>query len=707
LTGPGGSGKTRLSIAAATALADEFEWGAAFVPLAALTDPELVRGAIAEAVGAHQSPGMALWDALKAFLREKSILLVLDNLEQVPEAVPLISELLDVALGLKVLATSRASLRLRAEQEYPVAPLPVPGTARLARLEKLARVPAVQLFVERAQAVRSAFLLTPENAAAVAELCVRLDGLPLAIELAAARCRVLTPQAMLDRLDNRLKLLVGGPRDLPERHQTMRAAISWSYDLLTPPEQTLFRRLAVFSGGWTLDACEEICDALPGLGLDVLEGLDSLVGHSLLKRDEQTDGELRFRMLETIRDLARERLDASDEAEAIARLHATSYRDLAESASPHLKGAERKPTLERLRAERDNLRQALSWAIAHGEAGLALSMVTALEWWYRSEAPAEGQRWGEAVLALPGAAEPTAERAAALASLGGMLRVQGNQPAARRLLEESVAIWRNVGDSLGLAYALTLLGWSLTAHPAEASAVLEESVALLREIGSPWDLNFALLTQGMICIASEDTAAARPLLDECIALQPCHEDAWLAAQVLFYLGRLEAHAGALDAAAARYQASLAMFEDLEDKFYTMAVLLDLAVTFVLRSDLERAAELCVEGLALSRREGLLIGLVVNVNGLAVVLFDCGQAAKAARLFGAVDAVRERLDYQVTSFKSTYQHYIEAMRAALGDSGFEIAWTGGRMLAIDDAVAEALEAVQDLELGAPAPMAETA
>lgn len=698
LTGPGGSGKTRLSIAAATLLAKDFECGAAFAPLASITDPEHVLDAIAESVGVHESPGMSLRPALLAFLSERSLLLVLDNFEQVPDAATLVAELLDGCPELKVLATSRAVLRIRAEREFPVVPLPIPNRPNHSSLDRLAAVPAVQLFVERTRAVRPNFALTLDNAASVAELCIRLEGLPLAIELAAARSRVLTPQAMLERLGDRLKLLVGGPRDLPERHQTMRAAILWSYDLLSPVEQTLFRRLAIFSGGCTIDSCESICDPEGGLGLDVLEGLDLLVGHSVLSQDEQSEGEPRFRMLETIRELAREQLEASGEAEMIARLHATFYRDLAESYSVLLKGRERKLTVERLRLERDNLRQALSWAISRGDANLALGLVAALDWWFRSEAPAEGQRWAEAALAADREAKPSAERAAALASVGAMLRVQGNQAGAREWLEDSVATWRKLGDPLGLAHALALQGWSLTAHPAEATAALSECITLFRENGSAWDLAFGLLTQGMVCLANGDVPAARTVLDECVHLEREHNDAWLAAQALLYLGRLEAHAGALDIAVSHYKASLSIFDEIGDSYFTTVVLLDIAITSLLNGDLEGTAELCVEGLALSRRDGLLTGLSMHLTGLAAVIFHLGDVAQAARLFSAGDALRERLDFQIGSYREAYQRYINSMRSALGDPSFEAAWEEGRTLLIDDAVAEALSAITDLGVG---------
>jgi len=699
LTGPGGSGKTRLSIAAATELMSQFECGAAFVALAAITDPNLVLGAITDVLGVRESPGVSLYSSLAAFLREKSLLLVLDNFEQVADAATLVADLLDACPGVKVLASSRARLRVRGEYEYSVLPLPTPDESALLALDELAQVPAVQLFVERTQAVRPGFALTAENAGAVAGLCLRLEGLPLAIELAAARARVLAPQAMLERLENRLRLLVGGPHDLPERHQTMRAAILWSYDLLTPEEQTLFRRLAIFSGGCTFDACAAICDGEHDLNLAVSDGLDALVGDSILRREVLADGGVRFQMLETIRELASERLGASDDAERTACRHAEYYRDVAESASPSLRGADRKPTLQRLRRERDNLRQVLNWAIKRGDSELGLRVVAALDWWYRSEAPAEGQRWGEAVLALSPDAKPSAERAATLASVGAMLRLQGNQVGARDWLEASVTTWRDLNDPVGLGHALALMGWSLTTHPSEASAALEESIELLRTSGSSWDLAFALLAQGMVCIAGGDVKTAREVLGECVDLERVHKDAWLAGQALFYLGRLEAHAGALEAAISRYRASLAIFQEVGDKFYTTTVLLDLAVASLLSGDFERTAALCVEGLALSRSEGLLTGMAMHLTGLAAVISHLGDAAQAARLFSAGDALRERLDFQLGSFRAAYQGYIDSMRARLGPVAFDVAWSQGRRLPLNDAVAEALSTIKDLGVGA--------
>jgi predicted ATPase/DNA-binding XRE family transcriptional regulator len=701
LTGPGGSGKTRLGISAATALSKQFECGSAFVSLASIADPALVIDTIAESVGVHETPGVSMKAALSAFLRGKSLLLVLDNCEQVIGAAKLIADLLDSCPALKVLATSRTALRVRAEVEFPVAPLPIPDSRGYSGADRLHRVPAVQLFVERTQAVRPGFTLTAENAAAVAEICVRLEGLPLAIELAAARSRVLSPQAMLERLDDRLRLLVGGPRDLPERHQTMRAAILWSYDLLSPPEQLLFQRLSAFNGGTTLEACEAICDAECDLGIEVLRGLESLIASSVLSQEEQTDGQLRFRMLETIRDFGRECLQASGEGESIAQLHAAYYLELAERGSRSLKGMKRIPTLQLLRSERDNLRQAFEWGVAVNDASFALRLTAALDWWHRTDSPTEGLRWGDSALALDSdCTKETSERAASLASVGAMLRLQGDHARARAWLEESVALWRKLGDQVGLAHALALLGWSLTAHTDEAFPLLDESVALLRLSGSHWDLAFALLTEGMVCITCGDVVRAQAVLNESIEHGRIHGDSWLAGQALFYLGRLAARSGSIEVAARHYQASLSIFEELGDKYYTTFVLLDLAIASLMKGDFQRTALLCAKGVAISRREGLLTGLSMHLTGLAAVIFHLGDAKQSARLFSAGDALRERLDFEIGSFKQAYEGYIDSMRSRLGSETFAVSWRLGRALSIDDAVTEALEAVRDLDLDEP-------
>jgi predicted ATPase/class 3 adenylate cyclase len=416
LTGTGGTGKTRVALQSAAELVDEFEDGVFFVALATLTDPGLVASTLTQALGVAESGEKQPEDALREFVRERELLLLMDNFEQVLEATPLLEELQAAAPRLKVLATSRAALRLYGEREFPVPPLALPDPAYPPPPERLTQYEAVRLFVERARAVKPDFSVTNENAPAVAEICVRLDGLPLAIELAAARIRLLPPRAMLARLGSRLKLLTGGARNLPERQRTLRGAIEWSYELLTPEERTLFARLSVFAGGRTLEIIETICD--PEGELDTLDGLESLLEKSLLRQEEGPGGEPRFVMLETIHEYAREKLEESGEAEEVRRRHAEHFLTLAEESYPELKGPDQLEWLERLEAEHDNMRAALSWALGRKEAEVALRLGGALWWfWWMRGHNSEGRRLLEEALAIDGRVSPEV-RAMALAGVG-------------------------------------------------------------------------------------------------------------------------------------------------------------------------------------------------------------------------------------------------------------------------------------------------
>jgi predicted ATPase/class 3 adenylate cyclase len=374
LTGAGGIGKTRLALQAAADLVENFPDGTFFAPLATLSEAELFFSAVAETLGVKETGELPLDERLKDYLSERRLLLMLDNFEQVLEAAPAVTELLVRAPGLKVLATSRTSLRLYGEHVFPVPPLSMPDLKRPPPLERLTQYEAVGLFVERARALQPNFEVTNESAPAVAEICVRLDGLPLAIELAAARITMLPPKAMLQRLTSRLKLLTGGARDLPERQRTLRGTIEWSHALLDEGEQLLFARLAVFSGGRTLEAMEAICDAEGDLPVEVFEGVSSLLDKSLLRQEEGPNGEPRFVMLETVHEFAREKLKQSAEAEEIRRTHAEYFLTLAEEANPQLRGPNQLQWLERLEAEHDNMRAALSWALERNEVEVALKL---------------------------------------------------------------------------------------------------------------------------------------------------------------------------------------------------------------------------------------------------------------------------------------------------------------------------------------------
>src|SRR5215469_4197256 len=414
LTGTGGVGKTRLALEVAAAMNAAFADGICFVTLAALTDPELVLPTIAQSLGVREQGSRPLLDSLKDHLREQQLLLVLDNFEQVARAAPVVADLLAATPRLHVLVTSRASLHLSGEHEFVVPPLALPDVQNLPPFERLTEYESTRLFTERARAVQSGFALTEENAAAVAAICQQVDGLPLTIELAAGRTKLFSPQALLPRLKSRLKLLVGGARDRPLRQQTLRGTIAWSYSLLEEDEKILFRRLAVFVGGCTLEAAEAVCNAHADLEIDVLDAVTGLVDKSLLGQETQADGEPRLLMLETIREYALERLEASGEAEAVRRQHATFFLQEVMEAEPKIRSAEEARWRKRLEVEQDNLRAALGFTLESQEAEMGLQLAGALlPFWRVSSQDREGRSWCELVLAQPGASARTAARAKA------------------------------------------------------------------------------------------------------------------------------------------------------------------------------------------------------------------------------------------------------------------------------------------------------
>ena len=486
LTGPGGTGKTRLGLQLAADLLDHFEDGACFVPLAPISDPSLVASTVAQTLGIREVGGGPILDSLKDYLRDKNLLLLLDNFEQILPAAPLVADLPGACPGLKVLVTSRATLHLRGEKEFPVPPLALPDPERLPPVEALSQYASVALFAERARDVKGDFGLTDDNAPAVAEICHRLDGLPLAIELAASRIKLLAPAAMLARLERRLPLLTGGARDLPARQQTLRDTMAWSYDLLDEAEQRLFRRLAVFMGGCPLDAAEAVCNAEGDLGLDVLDGLGALVEQSLARQLKGADGEPRFRMLETVREYGLEQLEASGELGQTRQAHAEHYLALAEAAEPELRGPEQAGWLARLEAEHDNLRAALEWAVERdaGELGARLGAALWRFWSVRGYLTEGRARLG-GVLARAGPSVGPATRARVLDGLAHLTRLQGDYRVARALCEQSLAIRRELGDRRGIATSLHDLG--MVAYERgdyrAARALYEESLAILRELG--------------------------------------------------------------------------------------------------------------------------------------------------------------------------------------------------------------------------------
>jgi predicted ATPase/class 3 adenylate cyclase len=484
LTGPGGTGKTRLALRVAADQLDHFTDGVFFADLSPIVDPALVPSVIAQVLMVRGEPGRQLLDTLADHLRDRHLLLVVDNSEQVIEAGLAVARLLDAAPRLTVLATSRVPLHISGESEYQVPPLRLPDAAGVSNLDVITRSEAVALLTERAAAVRPGFRITDENAAAVAEITTRLDGLPLAIELAASRLKVLSPKALLARLGDRLPLLTGGTRDLPERQRTLRGTIEWSHDLLEAKEQRLFARLGTFNGGWSLEAAEAICG--PALGLEVLDGLGTLIDHSMVRLGEPGDGEPRFRMLETIREFAVERLASSGDDDELRRRHAEHFRNLAEEAEPHLTREDRVLWLERLDVEHDNLRAALDWAERTKDAYTGLRTAAAIwRFWLQRGHLSEGRARLELLLSIPGTGARDPVRARALGALGGITYWQNDYPPTRAAYEEAVDIAREIGDAKLLASTLLDLSYIpyLEQDPEGAEAILREGLIFAEEAG--------------------------------------------------------------------------------------------------------------------------------------------------------------------------------------------------------------------------------
>jgi predicted ATPase/class 3 adenylate cyclase len=595
LTGPGGSGKSRLALRVAAELLTRFPDGSCFVDLSPVTDPALVPAAVANALGVPEAAGRPILDGVKDHLRHRELLQVVDNFEQVAEAGPVIEELLTAAPKLRTMVTSRVVLALRGEQEYAVPPLHVPDPQRLpAGLSALGAVEAVRLFTERALAASPRFVLTEQNAPVVAEITARLDGLPLAIELAATRTKVLTPEQILSRLKRRLALLSSGSRSLPERQRTLRAAIAWSYDLLDPVERRLFARLSAFNGGWTFESAEAVCDP-EALGLDILDGLTSLVDKSLIRRTEPPGRPSRFSMLETIREYGHEQLEAGSDHELVLRRHAEHFLRFAVEVEPLLTAEDQGEWLDRCEDEHANIRAALRWAIDRGEAGLAQAAAGALwRFWQQRGHLAEGRQWLEETLAMPSGQAPTAARAKALAGAGG-IAWWSDQGAARGFYDEALAIERELGDPARLAEALYNEAFAVGAeHDLESAArLLDESLELFRQVG-------------------DEPGVAR---------------------VLTVLVVPDAMAGAWDRVIARIEEVAAIWRRLGDRLNLAFGLIWLAFAYGRAGRREDARSTALEALELFRGADNATGVALAFLDLAFLLTWEGRHADAVRMAG--------------------------------------------------------------------------
>jgi predicted ATPase/DNA-binding winged helix-turn-helix (wHTH) protein len=619
-TGPGGAGKTRLAIAVATAIADRFSGGVQFVGLASITHPDLVATALADSLEIQQVAHRTLPQLIGDRLRNSGpFLLLLDNFEQVLPAATVVAEILEACPSLKILATTRSCLRLYGEQEFPVAPL--------------AQTSAIELFVQRAAAAWPDFAMTPENALAIREICSRLDGLPLAIELAAARTKVLSPSAILDRLQSRLQLLTGGALDLPERQQTLRKTIDWSHDLLNDAERKLFRRLSVFLGGCTLEAAEAVCNTSRDLEIDLFEGLSSLVDKNMVQRVDRTEAEPRFAMLETIREYALERLAESGEHSAARRAHAAYCLVLGEEGNPELNPADRARWLSHCDAEIDNFRFALDWLFQTEDLDWGLRLCVALfRFWDMREHLSEGRSRLEAVLHMAGS-DRSKERARVLLFLGALATAQGDYPAAERFLEQSSSLYEELDDESGIAASLNALAVSARDRGDYASAqsnferslacwrmlpdrlaiarclhnlanvvkvrgdypralwALREAVNIFEELGDRSGAAWSINQQGDIARAQGDVVGARGLYQRALSAFREAADPWGSARSLTDLAHIDCEQGNHGAAYSACREALEIFAGLENRRGMARALESSACLAVAQGNAERALKL--------------------------------------------------------------------------------------------------------------------
>ena len=732
LTGAGGIGKTRLGLQIATDLLNDFADGVSFVAFAPVSDPDLVMPTITETFGLKETGDQTLSDLLKTYLQEKHLLLLLDNFEQVVSAAPKLTQLLTLCPQLKMLITSRAVLHVQGEHEFPVPPLAVPNLAHLTEDESVSHYAAVALFLQRARAIKPDFQLTQTNARVIAEICARLDGLPLAIELAAARIKLLPPQALLTRLGQRLAVLTSVARDVPERQQTLRNTIQWSYDLLSTEEQRLFRRLSVFVGGCTLEAAEAVYNALSdGNAVPVLDDIASLIDKSLLHQVEQGGEEPRLMMLETIREYGLEALAMSGEAEDTQRAHAAYYLALAEEADPRLTSSEKGRWLARLQREHENLRAALAWLLAHKEQEVALRLGSALWrfWWMRGHLSEGRAELARALTASEGVVA-TSVRAKALHAAGALAGTQGDFEQTEALCGESLALFRALRDRRGSARSVTMLGYAAVWHRSDyavARGLLEEAVTLFREVDDKYDITLALVILAYVFVLQGEYDQARTLVEEAVVLDREGGDSWnianslwVLAMVMFFQGDLtQAHAlleeslalarqegykeaiayslfvsgqvalqqGDVAKAHSLVEEGLALFKELGDRQNVAQSLVGLAMVSLVQGDYAAAQALLEESFTLFKTVGNKWFISVCLVGFAVLATAQEEWTWAARLSGAAETLCKAINGVLPPPGRVMNDFSVAMaRAQLGEEAFVAALTEGQAMSPEHVLA---------------------
>jgi predicted ATPase/DNA-binding NarL/FixJ family response regulator len=694
LTGPGGVGKTRLALEVARRLAPEFPDGSTFVPLASVSDANLVASAIASAVGIHERGDRPVVESLVAALSNQDALILLDNFEQVDAAAPLLGQLLVASAGLKLLVTSRSVLRLIGEYHFPVPPLALPHPENPPPLAELAEVAAVRLFVERARAATGDFMLMEANAAIVSQICRRLDGLPLALELAAAWTRVLPPVALAERLDARLLMLSGGPRDAPQRQQTIHNTIAWSHDLLSSQEQSLFARLGVFAGGWTLEAAEAVCGPEHA---DALSGISRLVDRSLVQKMSSAAAEPRFFMLETIREYARERLAASEEKNLTEQRHSHHFLALAEQAKEMLDGPDQAVWLARLDDEQDNLRTVFERAIAQRQADTALRLGAALwRFWRQRGHLSEGRAALERALAIEGDIDLSV-KAAATHFLGNLDLDLNEFPAASSRFRDSLALWQLLDNHDGIARSLNslgLIGWN-TGDYRSAANHFQDALAIWTAIGDAPGAAMAQHNLGNLAATEGTYPLARSHHEQALALHRQQGNIDGIAYSLWAIATVALLEGEAATAENVFRESIAIFRELGDRQGEAYVLRGLARVSQRTGNAGETLRLFHEVLALRQSLGERNEVIECLEEIASVLTRQGRIEQAIRLLGAADALRAAIS--LAPWAAEQQEIAQTLalvRRVVSSEAFEEAWASGRRLTLDQAMTEALALTSD-------------
>jgi predicted ATPase/tRNA A-37 threonylcarbamoyl transferase component Bud32 len=695
VTGPGGIGKSHFATEVAREVTEHFPFGVYFVPLASISDASVIPSVIAQTLGVRETGGQRPLESLKEYLRKSvtsSMLLLIDNLEHLMGATPLLADLLVFAPRLKVLVTSRAALRVQEEHEFVLPPLALPDSKAPHSLSSLAEYPAVALFVQRAAAVKPGFGLTNENASAITEICARLDGLPLAIQLAAARIKLLPPAAIRNRLASRLHLLTSGARDLPARQQTLRHTIDWSYDLLSEAERMLFRRLSVFAGGFTLEAAESACDTQQDLKLDVLDGLSSMVDKSLVRQIE-IDGEPRFLMLETIREYGLEKLAASGEETLTCKAHAAYYVILAEDAARENRPNEITAWMDRLETEHDNFRAALDWLIEAKNAEWGVRLATALfRFWEMREYFAEGRRWLEAVLQLPSTQAHDTVRLRALFAAGVLAGNQRDYDASERLFSENLEIARRQHNQQSMAVslnALAVISRDLGKLDA-ANELFEESLSLWKQLGDRLAVARELSNLATVRKLQGNFERARELYEECQTIFAELGDRSGTAWAFNHLADLLREQGDLVQARALYECGIGAFREVNDRWGIAGSLVDLGNLTRVQGDYGASEELYRESLRLFQELEHKRGIARVLESFAALASELADAERALRLAGVAAALRESIGAPLTvAEQNKLDSRLKPARTKLSMAAAREAWLEGWVMPVEAAVTEVL------------------